>query len=139
MTIPDFGSLLNHVVIWWHGLAWIEKAAIAAAGAITSLFGASKPVLSVYQWCIGKYDGKILGLLEEALRRARLSGPNITVEASSLKDISEAAERSEESTYRSLRRLEKQGKVREFKAGWVLTVANPNPPHPPLGRFNSRF
>ena len=136
MTIPDFGSLLNHVGTWWHGLDWIEKGAIATAGAITSLYGASKTVFSVYRWCLAKYDGKILGLLEEALRRARLTGPNITVGASSLADVSAAAERSEESAYRSLRRLEKQGKVKESKDGWVL--ADPNANMVPA-RFNSRF
>ncbi len=72
-------------------------------------------------------NGKVLNLLQEAKRSAKLNHPteHINVLPHLLK-IAKAVKRNETSTHRSLRRLEKQGKFQECIDGWVLTDATPH-------------
>ena len=123
---PGFKSL---------GLFW--QALIATAVAVAALAAGWNPVLSFYRWCIAKHDGKILHILKEWLRDARLkhSVQYFVLSPAPLAMIAGAANRSERSVYKSLRRLENAGSVEEVKTGWILKGQEIPKPRPKVTRL----
>ena len=103
--------------IWSRILAHKEIVSLATIG---TLWGTSK---KAFRWYLDKHDGKVLALMTDAARNARLDHPTMSIALlpTNIVDLATAVRRTQESTRKSLRRLEAAGKVREVKHGeWCL-------------------
>jgi hypothetical protein len=127
---------------WWHGLSVLWKFILSVCGGLALLWAGWKPVIALWRWCVEKHDAKILRLLEEADRNLRIApsiGSTVALPVPLAQIVSEA-KRSEKSVYRSLRRLEKKGKVHELPKGWCFGPRRTsNGPILGRDRFPGRF
>jgi hypothetical protein len=128
---------------WWEGLSLAWKIVAAIFGASAVLAAGWKPVTEVWRWGRMTYDSKVLNVLIEGERNARMANPGraIAVLPTFLAAIASEANRSEKSVYKTLRRLESQGRVYEVTPGkWLLgTRDGSNSPVRLPGRPSSRF
>jgi len=111
----------------WHGFyRWIgTHKGLVSLGGLVSAGGAA---VKIWKWFIHWYDGKVLSLMLEASRKARLEHPTIHIALLPFKieDIAKETNRTHKRVYQSLRRLEAQGKVHEVKMGeWNLGSPQP--------------
>ncbi len=102
----------------WLGPFW--GSLLAATGGIASLEKGIKAIIGLWKWFVGLHDKRIAGILEgrdrfaQSLKDNDLSAVNVTW-------ISNVAKRRPKSVLKSLRRLERQGKIHELiGSGWVF-------------------
>ena len=71
--------------------------------------------------------GAVLSLMRENDRRARLTKNPVPVYPSALSpfQIATAVKRNPKRVERALRKLESQGKVKEFRTGWIIPDGKP--------------
>lgn len=135
---------------WWAGLDTANK--IAFVGLLLALcgaaYGAVRLSIRLWKWCITKYDDKVLDWLRDVQKRSLLEAGNrnVILEPIFLPVIADGLGRPEKWVLKSLCRLERQGKVREYQKGRWLTDRAPtfnNLPEQfggaPRGRFRGRF
>jgi hypothetical protein len=106
----------------WHNVwCWViaHRRSVSFGGvAATGVFA-----LKAWRWFVNRYDGKVLALMSEAVRKACLEHPtmNIVLLPFRIEELGEALGRSRHRVYKSLRRLEAHGQTREVRNGeWVL-------------------
>jgi len=105
--------------LWTRYWPWVAGAG-TALGLLWLWWGRA---MTLGQWLRNRYDRKVLSLMEEASRKARLEHPhmNIALLPFKISEIAADLNRTEGKVYKSLRRLEAQGKVHEVKMGeWSL-------------------
>ena len=108
-TINLFESIKEH---------WIASG-LSVAGILSAVSASIKSV----KWFRNRSDGKVLSIIEEASRQARLEHPGMNIALLPIKiaDIASELKRNQETVYKSLRRLEARGKVIEVRKGeWCL-------------------
>jgi hypothetical protein len=125
MTLADFLARFKSIWEWILGLNWIEQGVLGIFAALAMIGAGWKPVMSLYRWCLESYDGKIIHLLQEAKRDGQLRNPGkmVAMLPAPLSEIAIAAKRGTNSAYKSLRRLETRGRVKEVRGGWILVDA----------------
>lgn len=104
---------------WVDYWPWITGGS-AALGALW-LWGGR--IVTLGQWFKNRYDGKVLSIMEEASRKARLEHPtmNIALMPFKVSELADELNRTHESVRKSLRRLDAKGKVQEVKKDeWCL-------------------
>lgn len=112
---------------WWASLSGIWKAIAAVLGALAAIAAAWRPVIAFVTWCMESYDSKVLDCLQNAEKQAHhaVGSRPIIVQPLFLQAIATDIGRSDKCVAKSLRRLEKQGKVREIRPGQWSSVAAP--------------
>jgi len=117
------------VLRWWAGLGAGDK--IALVTLLVVLCGAAYQAVRVSirfsKWCVTKYDAKVLDWLRDAEKEALLEAGNrnVILEPIFLSAIAAELGRPQKCVYQSLRRLERQGEVREYQKGRWLTRGAP--------------
>jgi hypothetical protein len=101
-------------------LCGVCAALVAAAAALAALAALVTRGRKVWEWGWGKYDAPVLKFLEERDRRAQLiqSPKPVYALPVAVEEIGRSLRRDPKHVLRSLRRLEKLGKVREYRGGW---------------------
>jgi len=124
--LGDF-SVKTSLAVDWRGvislLDWIKVHWIASGLSLGGIISAVGGVVKGLKWFRDRYDGKLLAVMEEAKREARLEHPGMNIALLSLKiaDIANELKRSQKDVYKSLRKLEASGKILEVKKGeWCL-------------------
>jgi hypothetical protein len=109
----------------WDAISVFWKTIAAISGGVASLAAGWKPAIASWNWAISKHDNKVWGFFEESLRALRLRGGAVLLSVPVIQ-IATHIGRSEISVRRSLRRLEKQGKVVETPQGWNYVYPLPS-------------
>lgn len=109
----------------WEGMSAFWKIVAAISVGVTALAAGWKATTAFWKWCISKYDRKVLGFFEESLRALRLRGGAVLLPVPVIQ-IATHIGRNESSVGKSLRRLERQGKVVETSHGWNYVYRLPS-------------
>lgn len=122
-------SAMKDLLAWWTTVpTWAKPVVLAfalglAVTIVRAVPWAIKQVKALWKWDQDRRDGKVLALMAEGAREARLEHPtmNIALIPFKIEELAKRVKRSENSVYKSLRRLEAAGKVLEVKRGeWCL-------------------
>jgi hypothetical protein len=105
--------------------AW--KVLVGVAGLPSLLVGAGAATMKIRRWITEKHDAPVFRFLKERDRCARLMQNPTPVYPSAVttEEIASALRRKASCVRRSLRRLETQNKVGEFRTGWVVPEGKP--------------
>jgi len=108
---------MHWVLVHWKGLSEICAAFVAAVSALAAAVTKGN---KVWEWGLRKYDAPVLGFFEKCDRQARLIQNPKPVYALPVSEeaIGRSLRRDLKHVRRSLRRLEKLGKVSEYRSGW---------------------
>jgi hypothetical protein len=116
---------------WWATVpGWAQPVVLGFAltvawGVVQAVPKFARGINKFWKWLLDRKDSRILRMMEEGNRNARLSNPtiNLALLPYRIEDLANAKELrwSVKSAYKSLRRLEALGKVHEVRNGeWSL-------------------
>jgi hypothetical protein len=114
---------------WWATVpSWAQPVVLGFAltvawGVVQAVPKFARGVDKLWKWLLDRKDSRILRMMEEGNRSARLSNPtiNLALLPYRIEDLAKEVKWSVKSTYKSLRRLEALGKVHEIRNGeWSL-------------------
>ncbi len=114
---------------WWATVpTWAKPVVLAFAltvgwGILQAIPRIVKATIKVWKWMQTRSDGKVLRIMENATRNAKLSHPgkNLALLPFAIEELAGDVKRSVKSAHKSLRRLEDNGKVHEVQHGkWCL-------------------
>lgn len=125
---------------WWLALSVASKIFASACAGIVAIAAALKPLKIFLHWCIEKHDEKILRILRQAEKAARMQHPSLTVALVPMLTgaIASDADRNNKAVRKSLLRLEKRRLVYEVTSdSWLL--GERKAPIGPTDRLGGRF
>ena len=104
----------------WQGLGPVLRMLVGMSAALCSVYGGWKALRAVWEAVIGRYDRKVLGVLEGRAKIDRfLSGhASTSMLPVGVIHMAQLVNRRPNRVYKSLQRLERRGKVHEMPGGW---------------------